>query len=68
MNQLINMALDMISHRPDIANNPNAQEMINVIRTGDSKRGTEIAQNLCNTFGESPNDAIIRAKRFFNIQ
>lgn len=67
MNGLINMALNMIAQRPDIANNPNAQEMINVIRTGDSKRGTEIAQNLCNTYRESPNDATIKARKFFNM-
>lgn len=34
-----NMALNLLSQNPSISNNPNAQEFINVIRSGDSVRG-----------------------------
>ena len=40
------MAMNLISHNPNIANNPNAQEFINVIQNGDSARGQQIADNL----------------------
>lgn len=62
-----NMALNLLSQNPSISNNPNAQEFINVIRSGDSVRGEQIAQNLCNTYGVSKEDAVKNAKSFFNL-
>ena len=61
------MALNILSRNPNIANNPNAQEFINVIRSGDSARGEQIAKNLCATYGVSKDDAIKNAKSFFNL-
>ncbi len=45
------MAISLISKNPSIANNPQAQNLISVIQNGDSKKGEEIARNLCNTYG-----------------
>lgn len=42
------MAISLISKNPSIANNPQAQNLIGVIQNGDSKKGEEIARNLCN--------------------
>lgn len=61
------IALEMIRRNPQIANNPNAQELLNVIQSGDQKKGEEIANNLCNTYGISRDDAVQKAKQFFNI-
>ena len=61
------MALEMIRRNPQIANNPNAQELLNVIQSGDQKKGEEIAGNLCKTYGVSRDDAVQKAKQFFNI-
>lgn len=61
------MALNILSRNPNIANNPNAQEFINVIKSGDSVKGAQIAQNLCDTYGVSKDDAIKNAKMFFNL-
>ena len=47
------MAMNLISQNPNIANNPNAQELIKVIQNGDSARGQQIADNLCQTYGIS---------------
>lgn len=66
-NPLINFAMAMISRNPQIANNPQAQNMIDVIKTGDSKKGEEIAENLCASYGVNKDDAINQAKKFFNI-
>lgn len=41
------MAMKILKENPNIANNPNAQSMINVIQSGDEKRGQEIAENIC---------------------
>lgn len=61
-------ALDLLVRMPQVANNPNAQSMVDVIRSGDSKRGEQIARNLCDTYGAKPEDAVRQAQRFFHIQ
>ena len=61
------VAMNMIRNNPNVANNPNAQEFINVIQNGDSEKGKQIAQNLCNTYGVTPDQAMTQAKRFFNL-
>lgn len=61
------MALNLLMQNPNIANNPNAQEFIQVIQNGDSIKGEQIAQNLCDTYGMSKEDAIRNAKSFFHL-
>lgn len=52
------MAMKILKENPNIANNPNAQSMINVIQSGDEKKGQEIAENICKSMGVSKEDAI----------
>lgn len=66
-NSLKDFALGLIGQNPALQQNPNAQVMIDAIRTGNSKRGQAIAKNLCNTYGVKPEDALSQARRFFNI-
>ena len=61
----IDMALRQLERRPDVANNPIAREWLEVIRTGDSKRGEEIARNLCGNSGGTVEQALEEARRFF---
>lgn len=61
------MALSLISRNPEIASNPQAQNLIGVIQNGDSKKGEEIARNLCNTYGVTPEQAFTQAKNFFGF-
>lgn len=61
------MAISLISKNPSIANNPQAQNLISVIQNGDSKKGEEIARNLCNTYGVTPEQAFMQAKNFFGF-
>lgn len=63
----LNAILDMAQLNPNIANNPQAQAMLNVIKSGDSTKGEEIARNLCNTMGVTPEEATKQAANFFNI-
>lgn len=66
-NNIMGFALDMIQRNHALQNNPNAREMIDVIRSGDATRGRQIARNLCNTYGVKPEDAIAQAKSFFHM-
>lgn len=61
------MALSLISRNPAIANNPQAQNLIGIIQNGDSKKGEEIARNLCNTYGVTPEQAVTQARNFFGF-
>lgn len=58
-------ALNMIQRNPQIANNPRAQDMIKVIQSGDSARGQQLAENLCQTYGVTKEQAMNQAMQFF---
>lgn len=60
-------ALNLIRNNPNIANNPQAQEYINVIQNGDEKRGIELANNICKSYGTTPQDALANARAFFKL-
>lgn len=60
-------AMSLITRNPQIANNPNAQGMIQAIQSNDSAKGEQIAKNLCDSYGISPQEAVQQAKRFFNF-
>lgn len=64
---IMDFAINMINQNPSIANNPQAKDLMEVIRSGDSTRGQQIAENLCNTYGVPKEEAISKAKGFFNI-
>lgn len=60
-------ALNLLARNPNIANNPQAISMLNVIRSGDDAKGQEIARNICNSMGVTEQDALNQAKQFFNL-
>lgn len=60
-------ALNLLSQSPNIRSNPQMQDMLQVIQSGDSVRGQQIAENLCNTYGISKEDAISNARNFFRL-
>ena len=64
----INLAMQMLQNNPNIANNPQAQHMLEVIQSGNSEEGQKIANNLLQTYGVSKDDALKQAKGFFNLQ
>lgn len=61
-------AMNLLKNNPKIANNPQAQNFIDVIQRGDAEQGEEIANNLLNTFGVSKEEGIQQAKNFFLIK
>lgn len=60
-------ALNLISRNPRFANNPQAQRMLDVIRSNDIQQGQMIAENLCQTYGVTKEEAISNARTFFGI-
>lgn len=61
----LDFILNMAENNPNISSNQQAQAMLNVIKSGDAKRGEEIARNLCNTMGVTPEEATKQAQNFF---
>lgn len=62
----IQMMLEtLIRQRPDLQQNQMAQEMIKVIQSGDSQRGEQIANNICQSYGMSREEAIQQAHQMF---
>ena len=60
-------AINMLNRNPNVANNPTAQQYMQVIQNGDSKLGSEIAQNISNAYGVSPQEALNLAKKKFGL-
>lgn len=67
MPNMMQFVQTIVRNNPQIQSNPQAQQMLNVIMSGDSARGQQIAQNLCKSMGISEQDALANAKRFFGL-
>lgn len=61
------LAMNLMAKNPAIANNPNAQTMLEIINSGDQVRGEQLANNLLETYGVSKEDALQQAKTFFGL-
>lgn len=57
----------LIQRNPKIMNNPRAKEYLDVIMTGDSQKGIQIANGLCKTYGATQEEAIKKSRKFFGI-
>lgn len=68
MNQIANFAINMLQHDPRFANNPQAQKLMEIIQNGDSQQGEKMAENLCETYGMTKDQALTEAKKFFGIK
>lgn len=61
------MILSQAVRNPSIANNPNARAMLEVVQSGDSMRGEQIANNLLKTYGMTKEEALQQARGFFHL-
>lgn len=61
------IAIQALQRRPDIANSPQGQEFLNILKSGDDAKGQQMAQNYCQSYGISEQDAIQKVRQFFNI-
>lgn len=55
-----------LQHHPEIRTNPQKMEWLNIISSGDGKRGEEVATNLLQTYGISKEQAIDMIKNSAN--
>lgn len=68
MNQIANFAMNLLQRNPNMANNPRAQQLLQMIQNGDSAQGEKMAENLCETYGMTKDQALTEAKKFFGIK
>lgn len=62
-----NLMGDLMARNPNVAKNPTAQGMLDVVRSGDSGKGEQLALNLCESMGMTPDEAVGKARSFFGI-
>lgn len=60
---LLNMAM---KRNPQLANNPQAQEIIAVLQNGDAARGEELASNICKSYGVTKEQAVAQSQQYFS--
>lgn len=65
-NGMLQLLLSRLQQNPNFKNNPEAQEMLNVILTGDSKRGEEIANQILQSNGVSREEGVNMARSYFS--
>ena len=68
MNQIANFAINLLQKNPNMANNPQAQQLRKIIQNGDAAQGEKMAENLCETYGMTKDQALTEAKKFFGIK
>ncbi len=66
-NKMMQFAMNLINRNPKVAKNPVAQQLIGVIQNGSEEQGQAIAENLCNSYGVTKEQALADAKKFFGI-
>ena len=64
-NPLIEDMMNRLRSDPMLSKNPLAQNLFTCLQSGDSKKGEEIAMNLCKTYGITPEEACKQAMQFF---
>lgn len=65
----VNLLLQkLLANNPQVTNNPRYQEMLKAVQNNDSKKGEEIANNLCESYGMTKEQALAQAKQFFGFK
>lgn len=55
-----------IQRNPQLANNPQAQQYIQVLMSGDAQKGQELARNICGSFNVTPEQGVQQAQQYFS--
>lgn len=63
----MNFVMNMLRNNPQVSNNPQAQEWLQVIQSGDQARGEEIANNILNSMGMTKEQAMQEASKRFGF-
>lgn len=60
-------AMNMLMNSPNVKGNPVSEKMVQTIQNGDNNAGEQMARNLCNSYGVTPEEALKQAREFFHI-
>lgn len=52
---------------PNIANNPQAQNFLQILQSGDAQKGQQVAENLLKTYGMTKEQGMNQVHNFFHI-
>lgn len=67
-NPVMNFLNQAIQNNPSLQQNPQAQNYISVLQSGDSQKGQQLAENICKSMGVTPEQALQQAKQFFHMR
>lgn len=63
----IEKAVSLLKTRPEIAGNPRAREMLEIIQNGDAERGERVANNLLENYGVTKEQALEEARKILRF-
>lgn len=61
------LVMQLMANNPRLANNPQAQQYLKVIQSGDSVAGQQLANNILQTYGLTKEQAIQQAMQGFGL-
>lgn len=64
----MNFAMQILQRNPQVSNNPTAQQFLQVIQSGDSAKGEQIANNILKSYGMSREQGVNQALGFFGLR
>lgn len=67
-NPIMNFLNQALQQNPNLQSNPQAQNYIQVLQSGDQQKGQQLAENICKSMGITPEQAVQQAKSFFHIR
>lgn len=56
-----------MQQNPNIANNPQAQNFLQILQSGDTQKGQQVAENLLKTYGMTKEQGMNQVHNFFRI-
>lgn len=56
-----------MQQNPNIANNPQAQNFLQILQSGDAQKGQQVAENLLKTYGMTKEQGMAQVKHFFHF-
>lgn len=66
-NPIMNFAMQMMMKNSGAQNTPMGREFMDILQSGDERRGIQLANNLCQSYGTSKEDALNQARQFFHL-
>lgn len=67
-NPITNLLNQAMQNNPALQQNPQAQNYISVLQSGDSQKGQQLAENICKSMGVTPEQALQQAMKFFHMR